>query len=535
MRNNHSIPKHILIISSVFCIAYFIAFIFPNIAGSQNLAMVELFEPDEAVPYPYILDMIKPTNTLKEALKNFAFYDYYFYGYPVFGFSALLLLPIKWIGFIDHIPLTMVVLRQMISVFPMILTFLILVYWRTGFKDYRSIILLLLLFSIPAVVQNNFWWHPDSLAILFAVLVLFFLSRDNLEFGKYYYLAAIFCGFSAGTKAIGFYFFLTIIILLLLAIVSKKIPFGKILLSVFGFIFVMGVAYLLANPILIYRGIRTRFFQVMVEQSTFLSEGYEVAYAKGLQAARPSLKEFFGTLPFILVTLSINNLALIRKEARLDHILILSWAIPLSVMVFFISHFKFQYWLPVFLPLASSFGLFLPTKQEITLGLNNIEKNQKWLLLIKFLLLGMVLIQTTVFIISDIQRYSDRLSRSDNNPAIQFYGDITDVLEERTDDPLHVYHDVRMYVPPTGSWNTESAFEMLSYHFIQTKGFDVLLLLQSRINDYTNPDLIAIDQEKLDLAQEFYKDADQETLSGYELLFRNDFGLIFVRDGLIVH
>ena len=147
----------------------------------------------------------------------------------------------------------------------------------------------------------------------------------------------------------------------------------------------------------------------------------------------------------------------------------------------------------------------------------------------------MVLIQTTVFIISDIQRYSDRLSRSDNNPAIQFYGDITDVLEERTDDPLHVYHDVRMYVPPTGSWNTESAFEMLSYHFIQTKGFDVLLLLQSRINDYTNPDLIAIDQEKLDLAQEFYKDADQETLSGYELLFRNDFGLIFVRDGLIVH
>ena len=533
MRNNHSKSKQILIISCVFCIFYFIVNIFPNKAGSENIAMVELFEPDESVPYPYILDMIKPANTFKDAIKNFAFYDYYFYGYPVFGLSALLLLPIKWIGSIENIPITLMILRQMISVFPMILTILILVYWRTEYKDYRSIILLLLLFSIPAVVQNNFWWHPDSLAILFVVLVLFFLSSDKLKFGKNFYLAAIFCGFSAGTKAIGFYFFFTIFIVLLLGLLSKKISFGKFFISAFGFLFVMSAAYLFSNPILIYEGVRTRFFQVMLEQSRFLSKGYEVAYAKGLSAALPQLKEFFGNIPFLLTIFTINILGLLRKKKRFDHILILSWSIPLSVMVFFISHFKFQYWIPVFLPLASTIGLFLPTKQDIKNGLNILNKNQRWFLLLKFLLLGLVIVQITIFFISDIHRYTDQLARSENNPAIQFYGTILDVLEDRVDDRLYVYHDVRMYVPPTGDWTTESVFEMLSYSFIQTRGFDVLLLLQSRIDDYTNPDLIAIDQEKLDLAQEFYEDVDQEILSGYGLLFRNDFGLIFVRDGLI--
>jgi hypothetical protein len=270
----------------------------------------------------------------------------------------------------------------------------------------------------------------------------------------------------------------------------------------------------------------------MLEQSRFLSEGYEVAYAKGLSATLPQLKEFFGYIPFILIIFGINVLGLFRKKERFDQILILSWAIPLSVMVFFLSHFKFQYWLPVFLPLASTIAVFLPTKQDIKTGLGVIDKNQRAVLVLRLLFLGLVIVQITSFIISDIQRYHDRLTRTAFNPAIQFYGRIQDVLEEYIGDPLNVYHDIRMYVPPTVDWNTESAFEMLTYPFIQTRGFDVLLLLQSRIDDYTNPDLVAIDQAKLDLAQEFYGDADNETLSGYRILYRDDFGLIYIREEL---
>lgn len=494
--------------------------------------MLTLFEPDEAVPYPYVLDMIKPASTVKEALINFAFYDYYFYGYPVFGLSALLLLPVKWWGFLDQIPINMLILRQMISVLPMLFSIGLLVYWRTGFKDYRSILLLLLLLLTPAVVQNNFWWHPDSLAIFFAIMVLFFLSKDNLHFKKNFYLAAVFCGFSAGTKSIGFYFFFTILLILILGFVKQKMSIQQVFLHGIGFIIVMGAAYLFANPILIYQSIRTRFFDVMQQQSQFLMKGYEVEYEKGLKAVLPHLKEYYGGMILVFTILGINILGFFREKIKFDQILILSWALPLTVLVFFISHFKYQYWLPVFLPLASTIGIFLPKKKEISSFFKKINKNPRVVSGLKIALLGFVILQIVSFIVADGQRYYDRLFRTENNPAIQFYGISTEVLRDYVDEPIHVYHDVRMYVPETGQWKTESAFEMLTYSFIQTRGFDVLLLLQSRIDDYTNSDLVAIDQTQLEAAQVFYWDADKEALSGYQLLYRNDFGLIYSKEGL---
>ncbi len=525
--------KKVFFACLVICIVYFVLFIFPNKTGSENLEMVAVFEPDEAVPFPYILDMIKPASTLKERLINFAFYDYYFYGYPVFGISALTLLPIKALGLISDMPLVMVTLRQLISVLPMLLSILTLVYWQTGFKDYRALVLLLLLLSIPAVVQNNFWWHPDSLAIFFAILVLLFLSKDNLRFGKYFYLAAAFCGFSAGTKGIGFYFFLTILTVLFLGLVLKKANLRTILISSIGFLFVMGVGYLLSNPILIYQSVRSRFFHVMVEQSRLLNQGYEVAYAKGFLASVPYLTEFYGSLYFLSLILGINIVGVLKKQKQLNYLLIFSWAIPLTITVFWNIHFKFQYWLPVFLPLLSSVGTILPSYQEIKLGFTALSQKSKLQFGGKIMLLILILFQCAVYLRSDVVRFQNRLLRAENNESIQFYKTIQTKLAPYMNQNLFVYHDVRMYLPQTGEWYTEAAFEMLNYDYIFDKDFDILLLMQSRIYDYTNPNLTAIDETKLVAAQKFYQDADLEIIEDYHFLYRDPYGLIYIKEDLL--
>jgi hypothetical protein len=72
--------------------------------------------------------MIKPANTVKQALLNFASYDYYFYRYPYFAYSTLIVLPIKLLNRLDDIPLVMVTLWQMVSVLPMLAAVLVLVY-----------------------------------------------------------------------------------------------------------------------------------------------------------------------------------------------------------------------------------------------------------------------------------------------------------------------------------------------------------------------------------------------------------------------
>lgn len=520
----------ILILISSF---YFGAFSFPNIAASENIDMVGVFEPDEAVPFPALLDMIKPAESVKETLINFAFYDYYFYGYPVFGVSALFMLPLKWLGQLSNMPLVMGVLRQMISVLPMLLAIWILVALRTKFEDYRAVLLFLLLISIPAVIQNNFWWHPDSLAILFAMLVLFFLDRDGVSFGKNFYIAAVFCGFSAGTKGIGFYFFLTIMVYLLFGLFVKKINYKKIFLAGIVFIFIMGLGYLFANPILIYESVRTRYFSVMQKQSRLLYFGYEVFYEKGITAALPNIRKFYGSIWFLLLAVGSTLYGIIADKKRLLGGLILTWFLPLTVMVFFVSHFKYQYWLPAILPVISSMVIIFPQENELHQVKNEILQKKIGAKAAKLLLLMLVFIQLVQFIAIDITMFQEQLTRAENNPAIQFYSKSQQILTSYLDIHLSVYHDVSMYMPDSDRWYSESIFEMLNYDYINQKNFDVLLLMQQRIYDYLNPNLIPLDDNSLASAREFYGDANQGSIPGYVLLYRDAFGLIYIKQDLI--
>lgn len=130
--------KRVVLILALISLGYFVVFCFPNAANSADPAMVQVFEPDEAMPLPYVLHMIAPYDSLKESLYNFAYYNYYFYGFPHFAWSALVLLPLRWAGQLDNTPLVMLVLRQFVSLAPMLAAIWLLVYLQTAFKKLES-------------------------------------------------------------------------------------------------------------------------------------------------------------------------------------------------------------------------------------------------------------------------------------------------------------------------------------------------------------------------------------------------------------
>ena len=72
-----------------------------------------------------------------------------------------------------------------------------------------------MLLSIPLVVTNDLWWHPDSLAVLSVVVTLLFLDLDKQRFGRYFFIAAAACGVAIGIKYEGVFFALAIPIYLL--------------------------------------------------------------------------------------------------------------------------------------------------------------------------------------------------------------------------------------------------------------------------------------------------------------------------------
>ena len=219
--------KRIFALLLLMATAVFILVALPNAAASQNMSMVQMFEPDEAAPLPAMLHMIAPAPSLDQTLRYFVFYDYYFYGFPFFASSALAVLPLQWLGHIQDLPLVMLALRQLISVLPMLAALLLLVYLQDGFRTYRSPVLFAFLLSVPAVLANDFWWHADSLTFLAVALTLFFLARDNLRFGRNFLLAAVTCAIATATKLVGADFFLAVGLALLLGFVLKKASWKK--------------------------------------------------------------------------------------------------------------------------------------------------------------------------------------------------------------------------------------------------------------------------------------------------------------------
>ena len=520
-----STQKRIFALLIFMAAAAFVLFALPNAVASQNLSMVQIFQPDEAAPLPYIFRMIAPAPSLNLALRHFVFYDYYYYGFPFFATSALLLLPLQWLNSLADIPLVMLILRQFISVLPMLVALLLLVYMQDGFRTYRSPVLFAFLLSVPAVVENNSWYHPDGITFLLVVLTILFLKRDDLRFGRNFLLAAIMCGVATATKLIGVYFFLAVGLTLLLGLLLKKTSWKKLVGMSCAYLFTMALAYLFANPFLLSHWARTAFLYILHKQGGLLAEGYGVEYAKGLVESWPLVRASFGEAPFLLIALGTAVWAAWRGPQRLLHALILAWFVPISVTVFFLTHFKFQYWMPVALPLISSLVILLPEKWH-TGGSARLARFARAALLL------VVIVQFVLFVRADVQTFDARMHRAENSESIKFYDKVLAALKPLPDKNLHIYYDYRLYVPGKPGWETNTNFDLLEYGYIQENHFDVLLLLEQRILDYLNPEAVGIDPALFARNQQFYRDADNETIIGYHLVFRDAYGLIYVRDEL---
>jgi len=532
MENNFSVLRRtdprIWILLVLISILVVIIFYFPNAQASENLSMVQMFEPDEEAPYPYLIRMISPSEGLKEALYKFVFYEYYYYGFPHFALSAISLLPLKWTNQLTNTSLVFLTLRQVVSLVPILIGLLLLVYMQDGFRTYRSPILYIFLLSIPAVVRNNFWWHPDGLVVLISSLILFLLWKDNLRFSWHFFSAAVFTGVLAATKIVGVYYFLAVGLSLIGGVVLQKISLRKSIGMGLSYIGLMAISFIAANPFLLSKWGRIAYRYILNKETELLSDGYAIFYEKGISAAWTIAKDYYGWGIFILIAVGVTIWGIFKGPQKYLFALILAWFLPLTISLIYITHFKFQYWLPVALPLISCIVILLPDKLRINKG-NRLQSS------IRFCLLLLIIAQFVAFIVQDMKAYSTRYHREENNERIAFYDTAVDKVGSITKGDLHVYRDYRLYVPATDGWSTETSFEMLDYNYIQSSDFDVLLLLEQRIKDYINPNVTGIDAEQFARSFAFYTDANNGNLQGYQLLYRDDVALVFMKDALITH
>lgn len=284
--NNLAKNRFNMIVLILMSCAYFLLFIVPNLTGAKDANMLVAFKFDEWMQFRYLREMTTLGASPYETLKNMVFYKHYFYGYPHYLISVVSILPLKFIFksvySINDTTAYMFVLRQL-SPFFMLIAVNLLIYLWTGFKSLkRSIFLFIFLNSVPAIFNNNMLWHPDSLVTLFVVLTIFSLSKDELSFGKWFYLAAVFCGLATGTKLIGLYFFLTVAVYLVLGLVNGKITLRNLLKHGSLFFFVMVLTVVITNPLLLLPKMAKIIFGKLSWQARMNEFGWGIQMEKGL-------------------------------------------------------------------------------------------------------------------------------------------------------------------------------------------------------------------------------------------------------------
>jgi 4-amino-4-deoxy-L-arabinose transferase-like glycosyltransferase len=508
-------------------VVYFILFIFPNLTGARDANMLSVFEVDEFAQYPNLLHMLEPGATFYQSIHNFLVYIHYFYGYPFYFFSALAILPVRLLGGADWTSLTptiVMILRQIINVLPMLLAIGLLVFTRTRFKSvWLSLGLCCLLLSVPGLVTNNLWWHPDSLAFLFAVLVFFFLDLDDLRFGLNFWLAAVACGIAFGIKYFGLYFALAIPLYIGWGMVAHKLTWRKALLNAGLFALVMAAAVVISNPLLLLPQERQALIanqKLQFQQTTsgIMLRDSSPYFQIGQYPV--DFRQHYGEMVFILLGLGGLLLGLGRSRKRWLDALMLAWLLPMAYTINFAGTKRTHYWLPVVLLLVAGLtNYFLPEMWS---------KSGRSQRLFAWALGALLLVQMILFIRTDASLYQQDLTREQTSPAIAFYQHFDQEVLSRLepDAPLLVYRDWHIYFPGGPHRRVEINWDLANSAYIAELKPDFILVEKANVQLFSDPATMAkaADPGAMQARQQFYTSVLNDQVPGYHLVFEDDFG-----------
>ncbi len=324
-----------------------------------------LMHPDEHIIYPDVAKVLVIEGSFADMVHKDLETWPFWYGFPYLPLSASVLIVPRLIfgnDYVSQVQLNIFLLRQFISVLPMILAIGLLVYLVTRFRSLpASVGLYLFLLLIPGVVKFNYrFWHPDSLILLLVVLTIFFLDRDRLRFGSNFFLAAVACGLATAIKLWGLFFFLTIAGTLLAGLIRKILTFRRMVALGAAFLGVMLLTIILTSPTLLAPQPFLSYAHGIQYESEVIARGYDEpdptgVYQTGLTNWLPYFqKHYMEPYFFFFAFFALLAGSLLGSAQRLNR-LFLSWCLVLTVyLVGFVAVKRYHYMLPLTVPLSAA-------------------------------------------------------------------------------------------------------------------------------------------------------------------------------------
>lgn len=523
--------------------AAFLALIPANRTGAADPEMLAIFEVDEYAQYPHALRMATAGGTLVETLRNFFVYLHYFYGFPFYALSGGTLVAAKSLipDFPNATRTIVCLLRMVVSVLPMILCAALLTGLTTGFRSrWRSIALFVFLLTVPAVVINDFWWHPDSLSLLLVCLVIVFLERDADRFGRDFYVAAALTGAAIGTKYQGLYFALTIPTLLLGAVRRGRLSWRRALTHAAGFVAVTLAFVVVSNPLLLLPQERAEIFRVQSQQFAETGVGTLTRNAAAIFdgfGLNDALRADYGDAWFWILAIGGWGCAGLfgnERERRLARI-VLSYAVTAFTVLALSPTQRSHYFLALAIPLFS--GIVFLTPGALTR--DSASQPERAPRLAGGILTALWLVQFCSNLVADTSLMKTQLRREADSPKIAFYEAIEDELDRAISVSaaqgrvLRVLRDAKAYFPKREGVDVRLDWGMLTGEDVAAYRPDWILIETENLTRFGDSSILAeaIDEGEMAPIHAFYAAAARDELDGYFLAAENGAQALFVRNG----
>jgi len=160
-----------------------------------NIGFLSLYSIDEYAFHGSLINMYDGLTSFD--IKKLFSFGFYSYG---FGFFFLNLLATGPFFATDNIEMTIYIPRIITSLFAVGSVWFVYKIAREYTDKYFSILIALIILSMPGFWRNALWFHPDWMMVFFIVLSTYLFTKDNFEYKKYFWWAIFALGIAISVK-----------------------------------------------------------------------------------------------------------------------------------------------------------------------------------------------------------------------------------------------------------------------------------------------------------------------------------------------
>jgi 4-amino-4-deoxy-L-arabinose transferase-like glycosyltransferase len=160
-----------------------------------NIGFLSLYSIDEYAFHGSLLTMYDGLISLD--IKKLFSFGFYSYG---FGFFFLNLLATAPFIAIDNTEMSIYIPRVITSFFALGSVWFIYKVASKYVDKYSSLLIALIILTMPGFYRNALWFHPDWMMTFFVVLSIYFFSKDEFKYKKYFWWAIFALGVAISVK-----------------------------------------------------------------------------------------------------------------------------------------------------------------------------------------------------------------------------------------------------------------------------------------------------------------------------------------------